>query len=622
MSQAVLAMRSTFREPEEDVVSSVTAQARSQLIQLQTLVTVVLSYQLLFGPDALLSSEAQRVTLLLLMMICGSLIVLPDWMIGTSWFPATLALIDTGVTTVLVYLSGNASSDLYLTYFVILLIATTARNRKQLFGFILGVCGIYGLVLYKQYMESGVLLEHHLIRIPLLLVMAIFYGGTVETVRNLVDYDSLTGLPNRRSCIRLLTDAMELAHRSRRKLALLSLDLDGFKLINDTMGHRVGDRLLRAVAGRLKGTLLVNHTLARLGGDEFAIIIEDVSSSEQIGRLAQKILGAMGNAYVIQGRETFITATVGIAVYPDDADEPESLIKNADAAMYRAKEEGKDAFEFYAAEMNAHASERLLIESNLRKALERQELLVYYQPKVDLTTGLITGVEALARWQHPEFGLVSPLRFIPVAEDTGLIIPIGEWILRSACAQTKLWQENGFSELHVTVNLSARQLKHPNLTDMVVRVLEETRLEPKSLGFELTESSIMQDAEAMITRLAKLKSLGIELSLDDFGTGYSSLSYLKRFPIDILKIDQAFIRDITSGQDAVAIVCAIIAMAQKLKLRVVAEGVETEAQVAVLREQGCNESQGYVCSQPLPAAEMEQLLREWPQLYLRAKNTV
>jgi EAL domain-containing protein (putative c-di-GMP-specific phosphodiesterase class I) len=231
-------------------------------------------------------------------------------------------------------------------------------------------------------------------------------------------------------------------------------------------------------------------------------------------------------------------------------------------------------------------------------------------------------MEALARWQHPEFGMISPIRFIPVAEETGLIIPIGEWILKTACVQTRLWQENGFPELHVTVNLSARQLKHPNLTEMVSRVLEETGLDPKSLGFELTESSIMQDAEAMITRLTKLKSLGIELSLDDFGTGYSSLSYLKRFPIDILKIDQAFIRDITSSQDAVAIVTAIIAMAQKLKLRVVAEGVETEAQVAVLREQGCNESQGYVCSQPLPAGEMEQLLREWPQLYLRTKNTV
>jgi diguanylate cyclase (GGDEF)-like protein len=620
MPQAALAMRAAIRDADDDVIASVTAQTRSQLIQLQTLVTVVLSYQLLFGPDALLTSEAQRITILLLMLVCGSLIVLPDWLIVTEWFPGTLALVDTAVTTGLVYVSGNASSDLYLTYFVILLIATTAKTRKQLFGFILAVCGIYGLVLYKQFTESGVILEHHLIRIPLLLVMAIFYGGTVETVRTLVDYDPLTGLPNRRFCLRLLTTAMNRAHQ--RKVGLVSLDLDGFKLINDTMGHRVGDRLLRVVAARLKGLLQPNQILARLGGDEFAVIIEDVSSSEQLARLAQKVLGAMAKAYVIEGREVYITVTVGIAQYPDDGDEAESLIKNADAAMYRAKEEGKDTYQFYAAEMNAHASERLLIEGNLRKALERNELLVYYQPKVDLSTGLITGLEALVRWQHPEFGLVSPIRFIPVAEETGLIIPIGEWVLRTACVQIKSWQQHGFSELHVTVNLSARQVKHPILVDMVNRVLQETGLNPRSLGFELTESSIMQDAEAMIGRLSKLKSLGIQLSLDDFGTGYSSLSYLKRFPIDTLKIDQAFIRDITSSTDAVAIVTAIIAMAQKLKLHVVAEGVETEAQVAVLREQGCNEFQGYVCSQPLPPAEMEQLLREWPQYYLRAKNTV
>jgi diguanylate cyclase len=620
MSQVALTLRNPLREAEDDAVPTVTAQTRSQLIQLQTLVTVVLSYQLLFGPDALLTGEAQRITILVLMMVCGSLIVLPDWLIVTGWFPASLALTDTGVTTVLVYLSGNASSDLYLTYFVILLIATTAKTRKQLFGFILAVCGVYGIVLYKQFMESGVILEHHLIRIPLLLVMAIFYGGTVETVRNLVDYDPLTGLPNRRSCVRLLAAAI--ARTKQKKVALVSMDLDGFKLINDTMGHRVGDRLLRVVASRLRGVLQPNQTLARLGGDEFAIIMEGVTSSEQVARLAQKVLGTTAKAYLIDGREIFITLTVGIALHPDDAEEPDSLIKNADAAMYRAKEEGKDTYQFYAAEMNAHASERLLIESNLRKALERQELLVYYQPKVDLSTGLITGLEALVRWQHPEFGLVSPARFIPVAEETGLIMPIGEWVLRTACLQTKSWQENGFPELHVTVNLSARQLKHHGLVDVVSRVLKETRLDPRSLGFELTESSIMQDAEAMINRLSKLKTLGIELSIDDFGTGYSSLSYLKRFPIDTLKIDQAFIRDITSSSDAVAIVTAIIAMAQKLKLRVVAEGVETEAQVAVLREQGCNESQGYVCSQPLPPAEMEQLLREWPQYYLRSKNTV
>jgi diguanylate cyclase (GGDEF)-like protein len=607
---AAMAALPTHQETKAD---SALTQARSQLLQLQALVTVVLSYQLLFSTDSLIGEEPQRIAILILMMICGSLIVLPDSLLLAEWFPGALALTDTFITTVLVYLSGNGSSELYLTYFVILLIATTSRTRAQLFGFILLVCAIYVMMLIRQFLESGTISEMHLLRIPLFMIMAIFYGETADRARMLSDYDSLTGLPNRRFFIHHLAQAFGRAPwtRGTGTGTVLSLDLDGFKLVNDTLGPEVGDQLLKAISIRLKQSLTDSMMLARLGSDEFAIAVVGASSPDELTGIAERLLRTVALPFTIEEREIFVSACIGIAVYPTDGDTPKILMRSADAAMHRAKEQGKNTFEFYTAEMNDSASERFIIETNLRRALERNELVVYYQPQVDLATGRITAVEALLRWLHPTLGLVLPMRFIAIAEDTGMIVSIGEWVLQTACRHTRAWQDRGFPDLSVTVNLSARQFKQPGLVDKVKEVLANTALAPRFLALELTESSIMQDADEAIERLEELRALGVHISIDDFGTGYSSLSYLKRFPVDTLKIDQTLIRDIASSQDAVAIVAAVITMAQRLRLKVVAEGVETEAQVVRLREQGCHESQGYAFSQPLPADDMEQLLREW-----------
>jgi len=547
-----------------------------------------------------------------LMLLCGSLIVLPAGVVGASWFPGFLALSDTAITTGLIYLSGEASSDLYLTYFVIILIATTTRTPKHLFALLSVVCAIYGMLLYREVRETGVLLEHHLLRVPLLLIMAIFYSRTVESVRNLSQYDSLTGLPNRLQFLRLVTKGLAHTGYAKQHIAVLSLDLDGFKLINDTLGYRVGDQLLKGVAARLTQCLGKGHMLARHGGDEFTILLEGASSSEQVARLAQEIIGIVAPAFKLADREIFITTSIGIALYPQDAGDAGSLIKNADAAMSRAKQQGKNVYQFYSADMNTIAYERLVLENSLRKALAREEIVSFYQPQVELATGEIVGVEALARWKHPDLGLVSPTQFISIAEETGLIVPIGDWMLRRTCTQVKAWHDWALPTVKLTVNLSARQLKQPNLVEMVSRTLQETGLNPKHLDLELTESILMQDTELNVETLRELKLLGIHLSIDDFGTGYSSLSYLTRFPIDTLKIDQTFIRDITTSHDAEVIVTAIIAMAHALKMKVIAEGVENEAQLTLLRELGCHETQGFVHSQPLPAAEMEELLRGWP----------
>lgn len=611
MFNTTLTIPTVFQETPQDEASSI-AQARSSFLQLQTLVTLVLSYQLLFSEHPLLTGEAQMGALLGLMLICGSLIVLPAGVVGASWFPGLLALGDTAITTGLIYLSGEASSDLYLTYFVIILIATTTRTPKQMFALLFIVCAIYGMLLYREVRVTGVLLEHHLLRVPLLLIMAIFYSHTVESVRNLSQYDSLTGLPNRLQFLRLVTKGLTHTGYANQRIAILSLDLDGFKLINDTLGYRAGDQLLKGVAARLKQCLGKRHTLARHGGDEFTILLEGVSSSEQVARLAQEIIGTIAPAFKLADREIFITTSIGIALYPEDAGDADSLIKNADAAMSRAKQQGKNAYQFYSADMKINAYERLVLENSLRKALAQEEIVSYYQPQVELTTGRIVGLEALARWKHPDLGLVSPTQFISIAEETGLIVPIGDWMLRRTCRQVKAWHDGALPTVKLTVNLSARQLKQPNLVEMVSQTLQETGLSPKYLELELTESILMLDTELNIGTLLELKSLGIRLSIDDFGTGYSSLSYLKRFPIDTLKIDQAFIRDITTSHDAEVIVTAVIAMARALKLKVIAEGVENEAQLALLGELGCHEAQGFVHSQPLPAAEMEKLMREWP----------
>jgi diguanylate cyclase (GGDEF)-like protein len=421
-----------------------------------------------------------------------------------------------------------------------------------------------------------------------------------EQVRNLAYHDALTGLPNRLLFQDRLALAVAQAHRHRQGLAVLFIDLDRFKVINDSLGHTVGDRLVREVAARLRTCVREGDTVARLGGDEFTLLLPHIGQAVDAAKVAKKVLDLVRIPFDIDGRELFVTASMGISLYPDDGIDAETLVKNADTAMYRAKEQGRDLYQLYTPAMNATALERLALESSLRRALSHDELVLHYQPIFDVATRRVQGVEALLRWHHPELGLVPPADFIPLAEITGLILPMGPWVLRTACAQARAWQDRQ-PGLSVAVNLSARQFQEASLVAQVTDALADSGLEAGCLQLEITESSAMQNAQTAIQTLRELKAQGVGLSIDDFGTGYSSLSYLKRFPIDTLKIDQSFIRDIGRDPDDAAIASAIIALAHTLKLTVVAEGVETPGQLAFLATHGCDRAQGYLLSRPLPA---------------------
>ena len=428
-----------------------------------------------------------------------------------------------------------------------------------------------------------------------------------DHIQHLAYHDSLTGLPNRTLMLDRLGQGLAHAQRQHRQLAVLFIDLDRFKVINDTLGHHVGDALLKEAAGRLREAVREEDTVARLGGDEFLIVLP---RGYDAVRVARQALTLMAIPFKVFGHDLYVTASVGISVYPRDGEDSETLIKRADVALYRAKQQGRNIYRYFSADMDAQSRARLDMEQGLRRALERNELILHYQPLVDLQSMAITGAEALIRWQHPLHGLVSPTEFIPLAEETGLITPIGEWVLRTACTQARAWQKAGFTGLQLAVNVSARQLQQDNLHTHVGNILAETGLDPRWLGIEITESTVMSDPGHAIRQLHALSDMGIQIALDDFGTGYSSLGYLKRLPLDHLKIDRSFVRDIPQDGDDAAIVQAIIAMAHQLNLRVVAEGVETEAQQSFLKAQGCDEMQGYIFQRPIPGEQFAALLQQ------------
>ena len=434
-----------------------------------------------------------------------------------------------------------------------------------------------------------------------------------ETIRHLAYYDALTGLPNRTLFNDRLAQALAQAYRTRQMLGLMFLDLDRLKAVNDTLGHAMGDRLLQGVSERLKGCLREGDTIARLGGDEFLLLLQGVAHLEDVAKVAQRLLEALKPSFYCEGQELHTTASIGIALYPNDSKDAESLMKNADAAMYRAKELGRNNYQFYSASMNETALQRLSLENNLRRALQRREFVLHYQPQMNLTTGQITGAEALIRWNHPELGMIPPVRFIPIAEESGLILPMGEWVMATATAQNKAWQDAGMKPLRIAVNLSPLHFKHKDLAQTIAKILQQTELDARYLELEVTESVIMQttdtDADAVVGTMLKLKETGIHVSIDDFGTGYSSLSYLKRFPVDTVKIDQSFIRDITTNPDDAAIAKAIISIAHSLTLRVIAEGVETEEQLNFLRAESCDEIQGFFLSRAVPADDFAEFVK-------------
>ncbi len=431
-----------------------------------------------------------------------------------------------------------------------------------------------------------------------------------QRLNYLAYFDELTGLPNRTLFKDRLSLAITEAHRNELLVGVMFIDLDHFKIVNDTLGHQAGDWLLQAVAARLKSHFRESDTIARFGGDEFAVILADMANIEHAVNVAEKLLASFNPPFMISGNELFVTLSVGITCYPFDDNDIESLLRDADSAMYQAKAQGRDNFQFYSAEMTTQVEKRLSMETGLRKALERDEFILHYQPQFDLASNRVTGVEALVRWQHPEHGLISPAEFIPVAEESGLIIPISAWVLRTACTQAKTWQDQLEFSLKVAVNLSSRQFKHGQIAQQVMSVLEETGLDPQHLELEITESILIDNPDPVRSALADLKMAGISISLDDFGTGYSSLSYLKRFPIDKLKIDQSFVRDVMSDVDDASLVKAIIAIARSLRLRVIAEGVETQEQLDFLRNENCDEIQGFFISRPISAKALTALLQE------------
>lgn len=431
-----------------------------------------------------------------------------------------------------------------------------------------------------------------------------------DNLQRLAHFDSLTLLPNRALYHDRLNQAILQTSRTTQKLAVMFVDLDHFKDINDTSGHRVGDLLLRDVGERLQKIVRASDTVARMGGDEFTVLLPNMEDPDDAALVAQKIVQNVSEVYQVEGNEIYITASLGITIFPDDGNTVDELLKNADTAMYHAKSNGRNVFQFYSQEMNSRMKNRVELQNNLRHALERREFILYYQPKVNIATRCISGMEALIRWQHQEKGMIRPDIFIPLAEENGLIVPIGEWVIRTACLQIKTWLAQGNPPFTVAVNVSAYQFRRPNFAEIVTEILQETGVNPALLEIELTESAIMQDIDFTIKILQHFKSLGVKIAIDDFGTGYSSLSHLKRFPIDYLKIDKSFVANATTNADDRAIVIAIISMAHSLSLKIIAEGVEDEAQLALLSEQGCQEMQGYLFSKPLPPDLLAKVLAE------------
>jgi diguanylate cyclase (GGDEF)-like protein len=431
-----------------------------------------------------------------------------------------------------------------------------------------------------------------------------------EQLHHLVLHDNLTKLPNRTLLEDRIGHAIASAKRSGAYFAVMFVDLDRFKTINDSLGHDYGDKLLQQVAQRLTSTLRAEDTVARVGGDEFVVLLKDLAEPQASAQIAEKVLAALFEPLYIDNQEQNISSSIGISIYPNDGEDLRTLMVSADVAMYHAKKMGRNNFQFFTADMNTIARARLEMERSLRRAMEHCDFELHYQPKVNVKSGSIIAMEALVRWKHPERGLVSPVEFIPLAEELGLIIPLGAWVLSTACQQNKQWQDAGLPALRVAVNLSAVQFRQKNLAEFIGQILEDSGLDPSYLELEVTESAIMHNAEDAIRILGKLHAMGIHISIDDFGTGYSSLSYLRRFPLDTLKIDRSFVHELSSNPDDAAIVKSVIALAHSLRLRVVAEGVEDEMQLSYLRSLGCDEYQGFHRSRPLPPAEFAELLRE------------
>ena len=513
---------------------------------------------------------------------------------GRLWvFVALPVLVSVLLTETIMVLTGNGSVDYLWVSLITAVIATTAM--VPFLYYLASVLREAEKELSERSLQMSSILGHH--------------KEAKQDLAQVTNFDVLTGLPNRFLFLDRLGHAISRSARSNRMVAVMLLDIDNFKTINDTLGHTHGDLLLQDIADRLRRCVLEDDTLARIGGDEFSMVLEGVSEIEEIAMIAQKIVDIFSLPFTPSSQEIYVTPSMGITIYPMDGHDSDTLLKNADAAMYSAKEYGRNHFRFYTTDMNALAIERFAMEGALRRAMEREEFALHYQPQVDIKSGQVIGVEALLRWNHPERGLVPPGEFIPLLEENNLIIPVGEWVLRTACAQSRAWQDAGLPPLRMAVNLSARQFRQDNLVEMIDSILRETGISPKLLELELTEGLLMENTSETSMILEQLKSRGVQVAIDDFGTGYSSLSYLKRFPIDRLKIDRSFVRDIITDSNDAAIAVAVISLGRSLGLSVIAEGVETPDQLEFLGVQKCDEYQGYHFSRPVPPEEIVRLFK-------------
>jgi len=496
---------------------------------------------------------------------------------------------------------GGVKAVLELYSDVTDLIGRLEHSQQYLVGGVVMVLSLYYAFLYFIVRRADILLREQEKERQL----------AAERIHYQAYHDTLTSLPNRTMFSERLGEAIRRAKRTGRPVGLMFLDLDRFKVVNDSLGHEAGDALLMSAARRINAAVRETDTLFRMGGDEFAVLLEYLRSDQDAARVAERIIQELSEPFRISDHDVIVSASIGISVFPRDDERAERLVKNASAAMYSAKESGNNHYKFYTQDMNAQAEERLTLETELRKALKEKQFVLFYQPKVAVDSGKAVGMEALLRWRHPERGLIPPDKFLPFLEDTGLIVPVGEWVIRQACTDARNWGEEGLPPLRVSVNISSLQFHSNVLVEQVRSALADTGLDPRRLELELTESLLVENTESAVELLAALKALGVYISIDDFGTGYSSLTYLKEFPVDALKIDRSFIRDLVSNRKDAAITSAITTLAHSLSLGVVAEGVESQEQLHFLRSKGCHEIQGYMVSKPLPLNEVKAAIDLW-----------
>lgn len=592
-----------------EAIALMRGQVRSTFMWLQLLMLLVMGSRILQSPDLLQFEGSMWLPFLGLLIVFGALLFLPIRLIASEWFPGLLAVLDTVITTTLFYYSEKAGPEAYTAYFLIILIALFTRTKRHVFLYSLIVTSLYGLALYRDG-RALVSFDSHLLQLPVILGVAIACGRAMESLRVLANSDPVTGLPSRQQFVQLVTQSLKQARKSHQNLGVLVLEITGVEQTIKSNGQFISDSVMKIIVNRLIPLLNPGEVLARHGQASLAILKRDHQTPGDVAKFAHDCVDMLRVPLIESGETVRLTAHIGAELISDPRKATvATIIENAKTALIRAKTRGNNCYEFHSADMDSRIYDPLFLEMSLRKALDRRELSVSYQPKVNLLTGQLTGTEALMRWHHPDLGSLSPTVFIPLAEGCGLIDQLGEWILRAACLQGIGWQGRGLLPILISVNVSPSQLRHPQLVPMVSRILKETNLSPQCLDLEITESVLIGEADTALATLYNLKSLGVHLSVDDFGTGYSGLSYLTQLPVDALKIDQRFVREIGNGYQAKAIIKAVVNMALNMGLKITAEGVENDHQALFLRDLGCHEAQGFLYSKPLSSTDMEHYLQ-------------